>query len=306
MQVTPQRYATLFSTPLQAIPFSSWLNLFFARITNLLILSSQRPVTEINEILANVSWRFLQIRGYLNEKHDPTPWGLALLSALQACPAPLDTSPREYEEAVFLGIELVRLGALNGKDVLPGTPTGATMSDADKKYIALISRAATIGKLRHQPIGYSGPLNRQTLAFRSQISAVRKTLRDLIEVVYVNMLLNGDVDRSLAIPYGRVSLELPFINDNDCGLGLAVRTYLETLHLTDYVDPTKEEVRKEVKEKGQKWFNYIDSFSGSLDTGFRIWEAIYEGVRAAGEGGMVTKDEMKEWEAAEKWLTDRR
>ncbi|KAI5302343.1 alpha mannosidase-like protein, partial [Ascosphaera pollenicola] len=140
-------------------------------------------LTTPQEILSNVAWRFLQIRGYIDEKHNLTPWGRALVSALSSHPPPSDSSPREYEEAVFLGVELVRLGVLNSNNVLPGVPSGATMSEDDKKFTALISRAATIGKLRHQPIGYSGPLNRQTLAFRSQISAVRKTLRDLIEVV---------------------------------------------------------------------------------------------------------------------------
>jgi hypothetical protein len=59
----------------------------------------------------------------------------------------------------------------------------------------LISRVACIGKLKHKAIGYSGPLSRQLLSFRSLISAVRTALRDLIEVVLASMLLSGDVDR---------------------------------------------------------------------------------------------------------------
>ncbi|KAI5299800.1 RNA polymerase II transcription factor B 52 kDa subunit, partial [Ascosphaera pollenicola] len=90
------------------------------------------------------------------------------------------------------------------------------------------------------------------------------------------------------------------------GLGLAVQTYLETLHLTDHQDPRRESVRAEVKEKGAKWFNYIDNFVGSLDTGFRIWEAVYEGLRTANKEGVVAGDLMKEWDEAEKWLAERR
>lgn len=44
-------------------------------------------------------------------------------------------------------------------------------------------------------MGYSGPLNRQLLCFSAMISAVRSSLRDLIEVVLTTMLLNGDIER---------------------------------------------------------------------------------------------------------------
>ncbi|KAI5283113.1 hypothetical protein KEM54_002386 [Ascosphaera aggregata] len=266
------------------------------------------PLSTRSEILANSSWRFLQIRGYIDDEHNLTPWGQALSHAL-SCNPPPDVSARDFEEYVFLGIELVRLDELNGRDILPGTPVGATMSEEDKIYTALISRTATIGKLRHQSIGYSGPLNRQALAFRSQIACVRQVLRDLIEVVLVNLLLNGDANREsqeLTESWTSLSLALPFINDNDCALGLAVRTYLETLHLTNYEGPTKEHVRNDVKTKGADWFHYIDSFPGNLETGFRIWDAVYEGVKSAGRQQCVKQEEMKIWDEAGEWLKWRR
>ena len=72
-----------------------------------------------------------------------------------------------------------------------------TIADEDKSFNLLISRVACIGKLKHKPIGYSGPLSRQLLSFRSLISAVRRTLRELVEVVLTSMLLGGEVDRSI-------------------------------------------------------------------------------------------------------------
>lgn len=59
----------------------------------------------------------------------------------------------------------------------------------------LISRVACIGKLRHKDIGYSGPLSRQLLSYRSLITEVRTTLRNLIEIVLVGLLLSGDANR---------------------------------------------------------------------------------------------------------------
>ena len=59
----------------------------------------------------------------------------------------------------------------------------------------LISRVACIAKLQHKSIGYSGPLSRQLLCYRSLVAEVRTTLRNLIEVVLAGLLLSGDADR---------------------------------------------------------------------------------------------------------------
>lgn len=59
----------------------------------------------------------------------------------------------------------------------------------------LVSRVACVGKLQHKPIGYSGPLSRQLLCYRTLISDVRSTLRNLVEVVLASLLLSGEADR---------------------------------------------------------------------------------------------------------------
>jgi len=59
----------------------------------------------------------------------------------------------------------------------------------------LVSRVACIAKLQHKTIGYSGPLSRQLLCYRSLISEVRSALRNLVEVVLASLLLSGDADR---------------------------------------------------------------------------------------------------------------
>lgn len=68
------------------------------------VLSSQ------DEVLSNVFWRFLQLRGYITEKHELTSWGESLNQALSV----LDPADN-LEEAIFLAIELLRLGLLNSK-----------------------------------------------------------------------------------------------------------------------------------------------------------------------------------------------
>ena len=68
-------------------------------------------------------------------------------------------------------------------------------SEDDKTFNMLVSRVACVAKLQHKSIGYSGPLSRQLLCYRSLISEVRSALRNLIEVVLAGLLLSGDANR---------------------------------------------------------------------------------------------------------------
>lgn len=71
-------------------------------------------------------------------------------------------------------------------------------------------------------------------------------------------------------------LSLPFIDDNDCGLGIAVRTYLDDLPLQ--AEPTSPDSREEVKSKGKEWFQHSDSFTGNLNRAFTLWDAVGRSV----------------------------
>ena len=59
------------------------------------------------EIISNVYWRFLQLRGYVDSKHELTAWGKCLLQALSVV-----NTGSPLEENVLLSIELLRLGIL--------------------------------------------------------------------------------------------------------------------------------------------------------------------------------------------------
>lgn len=253
------------------------------------------PLYLQDDILANVFWRFLQLRGYVDDKHQLTAWGTCLEQALSV----LDPT-WNLEEPTFIAIELLRLGILNAKDWFSHVSGGPMRgSDEERTFNMLVSRVACIGKLRHKNIGYSGPLSRQLLSFRSLISTVRATLRDLIEVVLAGLLLGGDADRDRK-DWTEMSTKLPFIDDNDCGLGIAVRTYLDDLlHQTN---PTSPETRAEVKAKGKEWFQHSESFAGSLDIAFRLWDAVYKGTQSTGR----EFNDTKLWDGANKWLAERR
>jgi len=69
-----------------------------------------KPLSSKEEILRNSLWRLLQVRNYVDEKHNLTPVGEMLATAL----ATVSDQP-ELEEPVFLAIELSRLELLTAK-----------------------------------------------------------------------------------------------------------------------------------------------------------------------------------------------
>lgn len=143
-------------------------------------------------------WRFLHIRGYVDDKHELTKWGSALAVALSA----LEPTVKKYPsfphlfESVLVAFELIRFDLLNTKnphEELRGLPLNG--SEDDQASLLLISRCATLLKLRHESNGYTGPLSKNLLAFRSLVSEVRSADRDLIEAILASMFMYAQAKR---------------------------------------------------------------------------------------------------------------
>lgn len=135
------------------------------------------------------------------------------------------------EEAIFLAIEMIRLDLLNTKPWFSHVSGGPMRgSEDDKTFNMLVSRLACVAKLQHKSIGYSGPLSRQLLCYRSLISEVRSALRNLIEVVLAGLLLSGDADRDrndwteMAIKYVPMRLSMLKFCANPVFLGFPLLT----------------------------------------------------------------------------------
>lgn len=256
-----------------------------------------------HEITANAVWRFLQLRGYVDNQHQLTTWGRVLETTLSA------SGPnKDLEEAAFLAIELLRLGLLTADTMFQGY-SGAPVQgsgivflseslslsvliiiDIDKRNCMLISRTASLAKLHHQPKGYSGPLSRHLLSYNSIVSSLQASLRDLVEMSLATMFLEGHVDRErsdwmdLSLGYDsrtnplcivhiliQHQSSLPLYEERSCALGVITMTYLDELCTRD--DPTSESTRAEMKVKSQGWVEYCD-FPASLNDSFRLWDSV--------------------------------
>jgi len=228
--------------------------------------AGQDPLQHRNEILANAVWRFLQLRGYVNEKHQLTDWGEILRTALDA-----SGSRKDQEEAVFIAVELLRLGLVTPDTMFLGYAGAPEKgSDIDKRNCMLISRLACLGKIHHSPKGWSGPLSRHLLAYQSIISNVHGSLRDLIEMILAAMFLEGLVDRDRR-DWIDISLGLPFYEEHSCALGVVTMQYLD--ELCSYPIPVSVDDRTQVRMKVQERLQHSD-IQSSLDDAFKIWDAV--------------------------------
>lgn len=86
-------------------------------------------LTSKTEVLNNAVWRFLQLREYVDSKHNLTVWGQALVTVLDK----LD-GQKELEEPAFLAVELARLGLLHPRNMFP-TYIGGAGRGTGKQFI---------------------------------------------------------------------------------------------------------------------------------------------------------------------------
>lgn len=140
----------------------------------------------------------LHLRKFVSDQHELTSWGKALATSLKALAPEVKKwgQIHHIEEAAVLAFELIRFNNLNSGNRHPELIGGPLRgSDADKASCILIGRTACLLKLRHENIGYTGPLSKNFLAFHTLIKAVRETDRDLVEAVAASMFLSNQANR---------------------------------------------------------------------------------------------------------------
>ncbi|KAF4984339.1 hypothetical protein FZEAL_450 [Fusarium zealandicum] len=254
------------------------------------------------EMVTSVAiWRFLHLRGYVNDEHKLTKWGNALATTLLALQEANEERPEVpgLDEAALLAFELIRFGLLNGKHIndQPGLPRRGT--DEEKSSLVLISQCASLLKLRHQVYGYTGPLNKSLLTFRSLSSTVREADRDLVEAIVASMFLYAQSRRERDDQL-EISQRLPFLNEPDIGLGIAVRTFFDEDEPSDGKD-----ARAKRLEEFPKTFV---PFAEALDEDFRIAcdfvDALNKGVQILDTDALSAADK-EAWAKAQAYLDAR-
>lgn len=157
-----------------------------------------KGINSADSVVTLTIWRFLHLRDYISDAHTLTKWGNALATAMEALKPTVDKNPDvgNLYEQLLVAFELIRFDLLNSKnkhEELQGLPMNGT--EEDKASLLLVSRCASLLKLRHESIGYTGPLSKNLLHFRSLASEVRSADRDLTEAILASTFLRGQSER---------------------------------------------------------------------------------------------------------------
>lgn len=271
-----------------------------------------------DEIVANVIWRMLELRGFLNHDHLHTPYARALHLSLKS--ARLND---KLQEPLYLALEMIRAGVLHGNAYGGRTKSGGPLWGDDnvedvgerekvvkaRRHLLLIMRTLCLLPMIYRPQPWRAPLSRELLQFNGYSRALSKCLRTLVEVIASTMLLGGDAKRGRD-DYLDISLSLPFQHDSSTGLGIVVKCFLEAL-LTFNSGPVERgkemdqdvvEAKEAVLEMIEATFDNVKDVRYEIGRGFRFWSAVVEAVGVLKNEKSVQEELVGQFQDADEWL----
>ncbi|QRW17261.1 hypothetical protein RhiXN_05263 [Rhizoctonia solani] len=242
------------------------------------------PLEKKDEVVANVIWRFLELRG-----------------------------PRF---ACYAELKMVRAGVIHGNlwsgRAYSGGPSFG--DDEEKKSMLLIMRVLSIVPLSCHPQPWSGPLSRELLVFNSFLRSLSKALRTLVETVALNMLLQQHARRPRE-DLLEIAVSLPFQQEVNTGYGILAKVYLDALvamnggPVKSRDDEGVQEAKDGAMELVEETFTGVKYPRYEVERGFRFWDAALSAIRNLSQdesGSVVSAELVESFEKAQAWLAPMR
>lgn len=239
----------------------------------LTLVEGKQVLKNDKDIMANVNFRVLQLLGFTDSAGTLTEFGTALVSGVDKAP--------EVANEILIALLLIRASVFKSSD----------------NHTTLISRLGTLISLKHNSIGFTGPLSRNLLSFHSIVTAEIQTCRWLMETTLVSLLCNEEADRVSRTDsdWVQLALKIPFGEIPNAATGIAIKSYLdEVVHNSGNVSSAKETVRG--------MFKHAADVTGDIDTGFKLWDAVIVAVRALGSSTPAYQQFLD----ADAWLKSKR
>lgn len=279
-----------------------------------------------DELVANIIWRFLELRGFLNHDHLHTPYARALHLSLKE-----SRLNDKFQEPLYIALEMIRSGFLhdspyraigiNQGKVKSGGPSWGDDACEDaaeremilksRRHLLLIMRTLSILPMNYRNMAWKAPLSRELIQFNSFVKLLNKNLRMLIEVIASNLLLRGTgfVKRNRD-DYLDISLSLPFQTQTSTGLGIVIKCYLEALLTfnSGVVEAGKEmdedvvEAREAVISMLEGTFANVKDVRAELTRGLRFWSAVVKAIEVLQSESSISPELMQQFTQADEWL----
>ncbi|KAI6008597.1 XPG I-region protein [Pisolithus marmoratus] len=261
-----------------------------------------------DELVSNVIWRFLELRGFLLNSHLHSPLARAMYTAIKH--ARLND---KFQEPLYLFLELVRAGVMHGHlwsgRAFSGGPSFGT--DDEKSCMLLVMRVLSIVPLNFQPQPWSAPLSRELLVFNSFVRSLTRALRTLLEMTTLNMLLRQEARRARDDLLD-IAISLPFQNEVNTGFGVLAKVFgrSDTFEQPEGVQDPMAEGVQEYKQMAldicEDTFPGVKSPKSEVERGFRFWDVALIAMRQLHSEGAVLRELIDQFEAAEAWLAPMR
>ncbi|KAJ7236433.1 XPG I-region protein [Mycena haematopus] len=267
------------------------------------------PLEKKDEVVANVIWRFLELRGFLLNTHTHSPLARAMYAAIMTAKV-----NDKFQDPLYLFLELVRAGVMHGHlwsgRAFSGGPSFGT--DEEKACMLLVMRVLSIVPLNFKPAPWSAPLSRELLVFNSFVRSLTRALRTLLEVSSLNMLLRNDARRARDDLLD-IALSLPFQTEVNTGFGVLGKVYLDALthinnrtRVRDPNAPGVKEAKAMALEICEETFPGVKYPKLEVERGFRFWDVALTAMRHLHAEGAVLRELIDQFEAAEAWLAPMR
>ncbi|KAI0698346.1 XPG I-region protein [Cytidiella melzeri] len=275
------------------------------------VKSGQAPLTldKKDEVVANVIWRFLELRGFLLNTHAHSHLARAMYVAIKTA-----RLVDKFQDSLYLFLELVRAGVMHGHlwsgRAFSGGPSFGT--DDEKSCMLLVMRVLSIVPLTFKAQPWSAPLSRELLVFNSFVRSLTRALRTLLEVTSLNMLVRHDARQSREDLLD-INLSLPFQSEVNTGFGVLAKVYLDALtHINgrQRVRDANAEGVREFKAMAldicEETFSGVKNPKQEVERGFRFWDVALTAMRQLHSEGAVLRELIDQFEAAEAWLAPMR
>ncbi|CAO1618755.1 unnamed protein product [Sympodiomycopsis kandeliae] len=280
-----------------------------------------------DEIIANVIWRMLELRGFLNHDHLHTPYARALHLALRS-----SRLNDKLQEPLYLILELIRAGALHanyftstsedksgsGDASTSASTTTTTTTNRErvhsggpnatdnKRGLLLVMRCFSLLPVQYKAEAWSAPVSLELLVFNSFIRSLGRSMRHLVEMIASTLLLRSDGRRSRD-DYLDIALSLPFQTDTNTGMGAIIKCYVEAMEeFAKAVEPGQEfnkvETSDEIISLIENLFPNVRNVRLEIQRGFRFWKCLMIAVDQLVEKNSVAKELGEEFKRVDLWL----
>ncbi|KAJ7230333.1 XPG I-region protein [Mycena pura] len=267
------------------------------------------PLEKKDEVVANVIWRFLELRGFLVNTHTHSPLARAMYVAIRSAKV-----NDKFQDALYLFLELVRAGVMHGHlwsgRAFSGGPSFGT--DEEKSSMLLVMRVLSIVPLNFKAQPWSAPLSRELLVFNAFVRSLTRALRTLVEVASLNMILRNEARRARDDLLD-IALSLPFQTEVNTGFGVLGKVYLDALthinnrtRVRDPNAPGVKEAKAMALEICEETFPGVKYPKLEVERGFRFWDVTLTAMRQLHSEGAVLKELIDQFESAEAWLAPMR